>query len=97
MTISYEAQFKETKTKMEGCEFYGAYKEKWVGCSFPQIVYKTSKVSYKLPPTKGLGYHLTSHLCVLFPVLHCGMRSLLLLFEELQFFMFLKHSVQLLK
>lgn len=53
MTVSYEAQFKETKTKMEGCEFYRAHKEKWVGRSFPQIVYQLHKLATNYPTLKG--------------------------------------------
>lgn len=36
---------------MEGCEFHGAHKEKWVGCSFPQIVYQHHhKLATNYPP-----------------------------------------------
>lgn len=53
MTISYEAQFKETKTKMEGCEFYRERKGKWVGWLFPQIVYQLHKLATNYPTLTG--------------------------------------------
>lgn len=46
---------RKQKTKMEGCEFYGAHKEKWVGCSFPQIVYQLHKLATNYPPLKDEG------------------------------------------
>lgn len=46
---------RKQKTKMEGCEFYGAHKEKWVGCSFPQIVYQLHKLATNYPPWKDEG------------------------------------------
>jgi len=43
---------RKQKTEMEGCEFYGAHKEKWVGCLFPQIVYQLHKLATNYPPPK---------------------------------------------